>query len=96
MAIVQIITPRMITWDVYNQVQARLDEDGPVEGMIMHTAVDNDGRPKFITVWESEAHAERFGQERIGPALDAIAPDMAGPPEPDQLEVYEIRHMSQS
>jgi hypothetical protein len=94
MAIVRITTPRQITWELYNQVAERIDAGGPVEGLIVHTAVDNNGRPKFIDVWESNEHAERFGQERIGPAVMDIAPDVAGPPDPDQVEIIEIQHMT--
>jgi hypothetical protein len=96
MAIVRITTPREITWELYNQVAERLDAGGPVDGLIVHTAVDNDGRPKFIDVWESNEHAERFGQERIGPAVAEIAPDVAGPPDPDQVEIYEVNHLIKS
>jgi hypothetical protein len=94
MAIVRITTPREITWELYNQVAERIDAGGPIDGLIVHTAVDNNGKPKFIDVWESNEHAERFGQERIGPAVGEIAPDIAGPPEPDQVEIYEIQHIT--
>jgi hypothetical protein len=94
MAIVRITTPREITWELYNQVAERIDAGGPIDGLIVHTAVDNNGKPKFIDVWESNEHAERFGQERIGPAVGEIAPDIAGPPEPDQVEIYEIQHLT--
>ena len=93
MAIVRITTPREITWELYNQVAERIDAGGPVDGMIVHTAVDNNGKPRFIDVWESNEHAERFGQERIGPVVAEVSPDVAGPPDPDQVEIYEIRHM---
>ena len=95
MAIVRIVSPREITWDLYNQVQAKLDAEGdPPEGLIVHTAVDNDGRPRIIDIWESEEHAERFGQERLGPAIMEIAGDqVGGPPEPDQVEIHEIKAM---
>ena len=93
MAVVRITTPRAITWEVYNQVAERIDAGGPVDGLVVHTAVDNGGRPQFIDVWESNEHAERFGQERIGPVVAEVAPDMAGPPDPDQVEIHEIQHI---
>jgi hypothetical protein len=93
MTIVRITTPREITWELYNQVAERLDDGGQVDGLIVHTAVDNDGRPQFIDVWESNEHAERYGQERIGPAIAEVAPDAAGPPDPDQVEIHEVRHI---
>jgi hypothetical protein len=94
MAIVRITSPREVTWDIYNQVQAKIESDGAPDGLIVHTAVDNDGRPKIIDLWESEEHANRFGQERLGPAMMEIAGDqVGGPPEPDQVEIYEIKAM---
>ena len=60
MAIVRITSPREITWEIYNQVAERVDAGGPVDGLIVHTAVDNNGKPRFIEVWESNEHAERF------------------------------------
>jgi quinol monooxygenase YgiN len=94
MPIVRITSPREITWELYNQVAEKIDAGGPVDGLIVHTAVDNDGKPRFIDVWESNEHAERFGQERIGPAVAEIAPDIAGPPDPDQVEIHEVKHIT--
>ena len=93
MAVVRIVSPREITWEIYDQVAERLEAGGPVDGLITHTAVDNDGRPQFIDVWESNEHAERFGQERIGPAVAEIAPGVGGPPTPDQVQIYEVKHI---
>ena len=93
MAVVRIMSPRMITWEAYEEVQRRIEADGAPDGLIVHTAVDNGGRPKIIDVWESEEHANRFGQERLGPVIAEVAPDAAGPPDPDQVEVLEVRNM---
>ena len=93
MPIVRIVTPRELTWDTYNQVQARLAQDGPPDGLIVHTAVDNNGKPKIIDVWESEEQAQAFGESRLGPLIAEISPDVAGPPEPDQLEIMEIKSL---
>jgi hypothetical protein len=94
MAIVRIVSPREVTWEIYNQVEAKLEADGPPEGLIIHTAVDNNGHPKIIDVWESEEHAQRFGQERLGPAIMEIAGEqVGGPPEPDQVEIHEVKAM---
>jgi hypothetical protein len=94
MAIVRIVSPREVTWEIYNQVEEKIGADGPPDGLIVHTAVDNDGRPKIIDVWESEEHAQRFGEERLGPAIVEIAGDaVGGPPEPDQVEIYEVKAM---
>lgn len=93
MPIVRIQTPRELTWEVYEKVSARIEERGTPEGLIVHTAVDNNGLPKFIDVWESDEAAEKFGREWIGPIVAELAPDMAGPPDPDQVEVHEVKNL---
>jgi hypothetical protein len=94
MPIVRIVSPREVTYDVYQQVQAKLDVDSnPPDGLIVHTASEVDGRLKVVDVWESEEHAQRFGEERLGPAIAEVAPNVGGPPGPDQIEIYEIRHL---
>jgi hypothetical protein len=93
MPIVRILSPREVTYDIYQQVSEKLDTEGnPPDGLIVHTASEVDGKLKIVDVWESEEHAQRFGQERLGPAIMEVAGDqVGGPPEPDQIEIYEIR-----
>jgi hypothetical protein len=95
MAIVRILSPEEVTYEVYQQVGEKLDvENNPPAGLIMHTASVVDGKLKIVDVWESEEDAQRFGQERLGPAIEAIVgPDAAGPPRPDQVQIYEIKNL---
>ena len=95
MPFVRIQTPREVTWEVYEKVQAKIEEKGTPPGLILHTAVDNNGLPKFVDVWESPDAADAFGREWIGPIMQEVAPEMAGPPDPDQVETFEIKHMLQ-
>ena len=93
MAIVRIVSPREVTWDIYNQVQDKINTEGdPPEGLIVHTASEVDGKLKIVDVWESEEHAQRFGEQRLGPAIMEVAGEqVAGPPDPDQVQIYEIK-----
>jgi hypothetical protein len=94
MPIVRIVSPREVTYAVYEQVQAKLDTaNNPPDGLIAHTASEVDGRLKVVDIWESEEHALRFGEERLGPAIAEAAPDAGGPPGPDQIEIYEIKNL---
>jgi hypothetical protein len=95
MPIVRILSPREVTYDIYKQVSETLDTEGnPPDGLIVHTASEVDGKLKIVDVWESQEHAERFGRERLGPAIMEVAGDqVGGPPEPDQIEIYEIRNL---
>lgn len=95
MPIVRMVSPRDVTYDIYKQVEAKIGvENDPPEGLIVHTASEVDGQLKIVDIWESEEHADRFGQERLGPAIAEVAGQaMAGPPEPGQVQVYEIKAM---
>jgi hypothetical protein len=95
MPIVRIVSPDEVTYEVYQQVEAKLDAaNNPPDGLIVHTASEVDGKLKIVDIWESEEHAQRFGQERLGPAIEEIVgPDAAGPPRPDQVQIYEIKAM---
>src|SRR3954464_9845429 len=93
MPIVRITSPREVTYDIYQQVTAKMDvENDPPDGLILHSASEVDGKLKIVDIWESNEQAERFGQERLGPAIAEVAGEqMAGPPDPAQLEIYEIK-----
>jgi hypothetical protein len=93
MPIVRITSPREITYDIYQQVSAKADvENNPPDGLIVHTASEVDGTLKIVDIWESAEQAERFGQERLGPAIaEVTGQQMAGPPDPAQVEIYEIK-----
>ena len=95
MPIVRIVSPREVSFEIYQQVDAKLQaENDPPEGLIVHTASVVDGKLKIVDIWESEEHAQRFGKERLGPAIAEVAgEEMAAPPEPDQVEIYEIKAM---
>jgi hypothetical protein len=94
MPIVRIVSPRDVTLEIYQRVRERMDTDNnPPEGLILHTASEVDGRLKVVDVWESEEHAERFGRERLGPAIMEVAPEVGGPPEASQIEIYEIKNL---
>jgi hypothetical protein len=88
MAIVRITRPPMVNAEMYDAVnaKARVDENPP-EGLLIHTAGDVDGQWQIVDVWESEEHADRFGTERLGPAIEAV---MGGtPPGPPPTTIYE-------
>src|SRR5215211_3228347 len=95
MPIVRMVSPREVSYEIYQQVSENLGVDSdPPEGLIVHTASEVDGQLKIVDIWESEEHAERFGRERLGPAIAAVAGDeMAGPPEPEQIQIYEIKSL---
>jgi hypothetical protein len=78
MAVVRIVQPPMITTEIYDQVNAKMGvEESPPDGLLVHTAGIIDGVFQIVDVWESSEHAQRFDDERLGPAVAEV---MGGPP----------------
>jgi len=92
MAIIRIVRPPMVTAETYDAVNAKMGiEHAPPEGLIMHTAGEVDGQWQIVDVWESEEHAQRFGEDRLGPAIEEV---MGGaPPGPPPTTVYELHNV---
>ena len=62
--------------------------ENPPDGALVHTAgATPDGGFRVFDVWESREHMERFMQERLMPAVQAVAGTDAEPP---VTEVYEL------
>jgi hypothetical protein len=62
--------------------------DDPPTGLIVHVTYVEDGRVHIVDVWESFDAYERFGRERLGPAM-ARLPGQQGmrPGEPERTVV---------
>lgn len=60
----------------YEAVMDKLGPD-PIAGQQMHVVGESDGALHIMDVWETRAHADRFGTERLFPAFAAagIHPD---------------------
>jgi hypothetical protein len=73
MAFIRIFQPPNVTPEIYDAVneEARVKEDAPA-GMIFHCAGETDGKWQIIDVWESQEHARRFDDERLGPAIEKV------------------------
>ncbi len=81
MAIIRITRPPMVTAQMYDATQARIKVDeNPPEGLLMHSAGEADGVWQIVDVWESEEHARRFDDERLGPAIRELVGDAPRPP----------------
>ena len=68
----------------YQRIVAGLG-DAPAEGMILHVAMARpEGGLRYIDVWESEEHWNRFAEERLHAVVHPILMEMLGtqPPEP--------------
>ena len=69
--------PEMTTIEMYDAVNERLGVAGdPPDGLIIHTGgADENGRLRVVDVWESGEAFERFTNDRLRPAIAAIAQD---------------------
>ena len=82
MAIIRIVQPPGVTPEMYDAVNSRKGvRESPPEGLILHTAGELDGKWQIVDVWESEEHARRFDEERLGPAVREIS-GISEPPAP--------------
>lgn len=92
MAIVRIQRSEGVTLDMYRAVNEKVrTEENPPSGLIVHTAAIVDGALQVVDVWESEEAAERFGAERLRPAIMSVAGDQMQAAPPPQVTSYEAQ-----
>ena len=78
-----------INVDVYQRIIQGLG-DTPAEGFILHLAIELPGGGlRYIDVWESEAHWDRFAEDRLHPVINPLLQQMLGvvPPEPAKTPI---------
>jgi hypothetical protein len=64
-----------------------IDHQHPV-GLIMHGATEVDGGMRVAQIWESAWYAERFDEEVLAPALQAVGASLDA-----TIAVYELEHL---
>jgi hypothetical protein len=77
----------------YDALTARLREQDPPAGLILHTAgFTPDDVFRVFTVWESAEDAQRFTDEVMMPLMQSLPmPEDAGPP--DRSYVYPLHDL---
>ena len=73
----------------YDAVTERLQAQGPIEGLIVHTAGYSGTGFRIFEVWETKGHYDRFISERLMPILSEVE---GGDPTPPSLTVYELHN----
>jgi hypothetical protein len=72
---------------IYKRIVDGLGDTVP-EGLIVHLAVERpEGGLRYLSVWESQEHCDRFGEERLHPVVHALLSEVFGdqiPPEPER------------
>jgi heme-degrading monooxygenase HmoA len=83
---ITIATPPFRAVEQFDKVRTEMGEEP--EGMEARYVGTVDGEVRIVTVWESKAHADRFFNEKLGPALArALGPEPAGTPKTIGVEV---------
>ncbi|MDQ6836163.1 MAG: hypothetical protein M3016_08245 [Actinomycetota bacterium] len=94
MATMEIQRPEGVTLDMYRAVQDKVGiEADPPDGLILHTAGLVNDQLQIVNVWESSEAAERFVNERLMPAIRAVAGDQAPTGPPSDQTTYELLNM---
>lgn len=84
---ITVATPPFPTIEQFDKLAGdqRTPPDG-VEARYVGTA--DDGQLRFITLWESKEHADRFFTRTLGPALaKALGPEPTGAPQVVGIDV---------
>jgi len=92
MAYVRIFNPPNVTADVYDRVNAAAGvESDPPAGLLFHCAGEVDGKWQIVDAWESEEHARRFDDERLGRAIESVmGMRPPGPPPGTGYELHKV------
>jgi hypothetical protein len=73
--------------EIYDKVREQLGlEDNPAGGILHVAGPSPNGGWRVIEVWESEEDAQRFLEERLKPAFDAVG--FTGRAEPEFWPVH--------
>jgi hypothetical protein len=74
----------------YDAIIERLEGQGPVDGLIVHTAGFTGAGFRIFEVWETKGDFDRFRSERLMPMLLEVE---SGDPTPPQVTVYELHNV---
>jgi hypothetical protein len=79
------------TTDQYDEIDAKLDhQSNPIEGLIIHTAMDlGGGKMRVVDVWESQEALDTFTNDRLMPVMTEVL----GPMDPDSGSPPEVREI---
>jgi hypothetical protein len=81
--------------EFYRRIVEGLGDETP-DGLISHLAYElPDGGLRYVDVWESEAHWDRFAEARLHPVVHPLLKGIFGeglPPEPPRITLAAIDH----
>ncbi|MEA2330677.1 MAG: hypothetical protein QOH58_815 [Thermoleophilaceae bacterium] len=83
MTVAMLVDNPAVSQEQYDKVREHLGLDAPAGGIVHIAGPSPNGGWRVIEVWESEDDAERFFQERLRPAFEAVG--ISGPPPQPQF-----------
>ena len=85
-----VITEFDADWDTHLRIDAAIG-DGPIDGLIVHTAGRSEAGTRVVDVWQSKEQADRFFTERIVPALTSLGIEPGPPVSMTEYDVELVR-----
>jgi hypothetical protein len=80
------------TQEQYEAINAEMGvEDNPPEGLILHSAGPVPGGWNIVDFWETRGHFDRFQEDRLGPAVEALGD--GAPPNPPSVNEFEVHNI---
>jgi hypothetical protein len=65
--------PEGVDVSMLDEVAAEMGvEKDPPAGLVVHVHFMENGRARVIDVWESQQQYDKFNQDRLGPAIQAV------------------------
>src|SRR5205823_12279556 len=80
-----------VTQEQYEQVNQSCGAEVAPNGLIVHTAGATPDGWYVCDIWESKQHFQRFAEEKLWPATEAVAGGQMGG-EPQFFEIYSLVH----
>jgi hypothetical protein len=93
MAVGVLINLPGITQEQYEQVTAKMFGQYPMkadqapDGLHVHSAGPSEDGWYAYDIWESPEHFQRFGEEKVGPAMAEVV-GAGGPPQPQFYPIH--------
>jgi hypothetical protein len=82
--ILEQLMPEGVSLQMLDEVTDEMGVDrDPPEGLLVHAHFEQDGQIRIVDVWDSQEAYERFREDRLLPAMQAVA-QRSGAEQPPQ------------
>jgi hypothetical protein len=74
---------------MYAEIRKRIGDETP-DGLISHVVIKREGGLRYVDVWESEAHWDKFRDTRAEPAVGEILGELGIPHDHSLVHIEEV------